>query len=121
MIASERYRDGVLVCVTVWCEGCGHSHTFPVHLDYYKGSTLYPEGKHRPMWAYNGVAAKPTFTPSLRQYYTHPETKAERTTCHIIITDGMVQFCSDCPHQYAGQARPLVDIPEGYGLPYEAK
>lgn len=60
---------------------------------------------------------KITFSPSLRSYYTHPETKAEITTCHLHVENGKIKFCGDCPHDHNNKTVDLPDFPEGYGLP----
>lgn len=54
---------------------------------------------------------------TLRCYYTHPETRAEVTTCHLHIKNGKIEFCGDCPHDRNGQTVDLPDFPEGYSLP----
>lgn len=119
MIASVRYKDHKPVVVYVWCQGCKHCHGFPVSKVYYEGSSIYGPNHHKPIWTFNGNAEKPSFSPSLREFYTHPETKKEITTCHSIITDGRIQFCSDCEHELKGQTLPLEEIPNGYGLPFD--
>lgn len=73
-----------------WCEGCGHIHHVPAE-----------------RWSFNGNVDSPTISPSVRHFYTHPETKAEKTVCHYFIRDGVMQFCSDSPHKLAGQNAPL--------------
>ena len=103
-----------------WCQGCEDTHEVGVG-----------EGSG-PRWGYNGNPDKPTFTPSVLvttgHYCTprpgfegcwctyaaeHPEEtdipKCQR--CHTFITDGMVQFLSDCTHALAGQTLPLPELP----------
>ena len=48
MIIAPRYRDGVLVVCYIYCNGCHRAHGFPIHLNYYQGSTLY-ENCHKPI------------------------------------------------------------------------
>lgn len=100
MILKEHRVDDQVKGVTIWCQGCERGHYWPV-----------------PRWTYNGNPDKPTMTPSLRLFYVHPETKVERTICHIVVTDGMVHFCPDSDHQFKGQTLPLQQIPDGYGCP----
>lgn len=69
----------------VWCQGCEHGHGFTEK------------------WKYNGSAEKPTFTPSHVQ-------NGKNGNCHILITDGMIEFLSDCAHKFAGQTLPLEDF-----------
>ena len=66
---------------------------------------------------------RPTFTPSLLVRGTVPLTSEQITAydrgeglptpvpyvCHSFITDGRIQFLSDCTHALAGQT---VDLPE---------
>lgn len=80
-----------------------------------------------PRWGWNGNVDKPTLTPSvLVRYhrYTPPadtlemadkirsgEVKQTRieVVCHSFVTDGRIQFLSDCTHKLAGQT---VDLPD---------
>jgi hypothetical protein len=74
-----------------YCPGCKCCHAF--------GHT----------WNFNGDLERPTFTPSLLVFYTHPETKQRVSICHSFVTDGRIQFLGDCEHTLAGQT---VDIPD---------
>jgi len=67
-------------------------------------------------WHFNGDVNNPTFTPSINErtgYYVDPElypkTKEYSYQCHFFITNGKIQFCSDCSHGLTGQT---VDLPE---------
>lgn len=98
-----------------WCPGCEGMHVI----------------EHGPGgWTWNGDGDKPTFRPSVLAtsgHYLHGETpgncycdfaerhpeaaadcrwKCER--CHSYVTDGRIQFLSDCNHKLAGQT---VDLP----------
>jgi len=68
------------------CPGCGHSHPFDQR------------------WTWNGSMESPTFTPSLLVFKDFPELR-----CHSFVTDGKIQFLSDCHHSMAGQT---VEIPD---------
>lgn len=46
---------------------------------------------------------KPTFTPSLMANKDTP------FQCHIVLTNGILNFCADCCHELKGQAVPMVD------------
>lgn len=82
-------------------------------------------------WTFNGDMEKPTFTPSmlyrsghyLSEHKTgdkcwctynqeHPDNpvKFGCTICHSFVTDGKIQFLSDCTHEFAGQTVNLEDI-----------
>ena len=68
------------------CPGCGRDHPFVV-----------------PRWSWNGSLDKPTFSPSLIVDRGTPR------QCHVIVTDGKIQFCSDCFHSLAGK---IVEMPD---------
>lgn len=76
------------------CPGCKRSHLFEVDC-----------ASHG--WTWNGSMDRPTFTPSL---LCNANTSDLR--CHSFVTDGKIQFLSDCHHELAGQT---VDIPDWEG------
>lgn len=100
------YREETWQELYFWCPGCKCCHSFRVG-----------DVKDRPVWKFNGNLDLPTFSPSLRVYTTHPETKVDRTLCHLNLTDGKLIFHGDSPHELKGQTVDLPDIPENYGLP----
>ena len=83
-----------------------------------------------PRWGWNGDADKPTFTPSVlvtgRDLTPkgeadfeawcaagHPDRKgvpfeSADVRCHTFVTDGRIQYLSDCTHHLAGQT---IDLP----------
>ncbi len=67
-----------------WCPGCRETHTFVVA----KGE-----------WSFNGDMDKPTFRPSLKY-----------DDCHLVLKDGIIQFCHDCEHPYRDKDVPLVEF-----------
>lgn len=91
------------------CPGCEMAHQV-----YVTGPTT---------WAWNGSYEKPTFTPSIlvtgvkplteEQYATYLETQVlpepEPLRCHSFVTDGRIQFLSDCTHKLANST---VDLPD---------
>jgi hypothetical protein len=76
-------------------------------------------------WQYNGNPDSPTITPSILVRTGHyvPEHKGscwcefnkkedsgfKCGVCHSFVTDGKIQFLSDCTHELAGQT---VELPE---------
>ncbi len=89
-----------------YCPGCDHAHT--IHTS--------PGG-----WGFNGNLEQPTFTPSvLVTHAAKPDASEEfkewRTArvCHSFVTDGRIQFLSDCTHALAGQTLDLPDFPKAY-------
>lgn len=97
-----------------WCPGCDGPHV--IH---------HGEGAG-PRWSWNGDVGKPTFSPSVLLQWdqwvpaaTSPEMMEkirsgeivqtrEHHVCHSFVTDGRIQFLSDCTHHLAGQT---VEIP----------
>lgn len=93
-----------------FCPGCNEMHQVWVK-----------EGPE-PRWTWNENVNKPTFTPSLLITGTVPMTQEEQNNwftnkvlpvpvpfvCHSFITDGRIEFLSDCTHSLANQT---VDIP----------
>jgi hypothetical protein len=98
-----------------YCPGCKGFHTI-----YVNGGTY--------TWGWNGSKEKPTFTPSIliRTGCHAPQFNSNQHcwctyelrigkkspfkcgTCHSFVTDGKIQFLSDCSHELAGQT---VDLP----------
>jgi hypothetical protein len=97
------------------CPGCGAPHRI-----------MHGPGAG-PRWKWNGSAEKPTFTPSILVQWDQwepPVTTAEirekiasgeivqipvKKVCHSFVTDGRIQFLSDCTHALAGKT---VDLPD---------
>lgn len=85
------------------CPGCREWHVVNV------------DSPERPRWGWNGSVDKPTFTPSILvrtgravdPNWQHEDGDPPEV-CHSFVTDGRIQFLSDCTHALAGQA---VDIP----------
>lgn len=84
-----------------------------------------------PRWGWNNDVNKPTFTPSiLVKYDTLSEASRAKQdvfykahgryptneelpydlhhVCHSFVTDGRIQYLSDCTHAFAGQT---IDLP----------
>lgn len=120
----RRWAGDDKVGLHYWCQGCEQMHSVVV------------EGPGA--WGFNGDLERPTFTPSVMLRSGHYAStwqagmgcwcsyKAEHpddpdpfdcVVCHTFITDGMVQFLSDCTHQFAGQTLPLPDLPEQHRDP----
>lgn len=107
-------NDG-LIGWSHWCPGCGHAHIFNVE----QPTRAYPEFNivGGVKWTFNGDMERPTFGPSMHISYggfTSPEGKQipRKTSCHYYLSNGALQFLSDCEHALAGQTVPLPDFPE---------
>ena len=89
------------------------------------------EGMHLLLtsWSFNGDLERPSFTPSFRhsflqtvkangewtgEWVRDAEGKMVPGVCHYILTDGVLNYCSDCTHALAGKAVPLPPLPEEY-------
>lgn len=74
-----------------WCPGCEE-----VHVMYTETGAI--------LWTFNGHLEKPTFTPSLLN--TRPGTPYR---CHVVVTNGVLDYCGDCSHALAGKSIPMVE------------
>lgn len=79
-------EDGEIGLYMFWCPGCRENHA-------------YTKGR----WEFNGDYVKPTFSPSL----LYPD---RRVRCHLFVTDGRIQYLSDCGHELAGQTIEMEDV-----------
>ncbi|AXF41528.1 hypothetical protein SHAb15599_00176 [Acinetobacter phage SH-Ab 15599] len=75
------------------CPGCDRLHP------YHTNPARYPI-----TWNFNGDIDKPTFTPSLMV------NQGDSNQCHLFMTDGKIQFLSDCHHSLAGQTVDMVEL-----------
>ncbi len=100
-----------------WCAGCDMPHRVGVG-----------DGDG-PRWAWNGDVERPTFSPSVLVTWTTavpPATTPEISeqirrgeivqqrvpqACHSFVTDGHIQYLSDCTHSMAGQEIELANWP----------
>lgn len=90
------------------CPGCKCRHFINDSL------TEIPDLPSGQIWQFNGDFERPTVRASVltRQYRFNPATgrhDLEVNRCHSFITDGMIQFLSDCQHELAGQTVELPD------------
>ena len=90
LVSSVMYESNGIYFIG--CEGCKMLH--PIHVG----------DQHKVKWSFNGNLEKPTFSPSLLVYGDGNQTK-----CHSFITDGKIQFLSDCRHYLAGKTVDLKD------------
>jgi hypothetical protein len=77
------------------CPGCKYGHAVAVN-----GRTM-PDSEGRPVsWTWNGNYEKPTFTPSL---LINKNGDGGYPRCHLLVTDGRLNFLTDSTHQLAGK------------------
>lgn len=110
-----RSTDNMLYGHTIYCPGCKTTHTLTTNPDY---AAEQPAG---PCWTFNNNLENPTFRASLlvrTGKFADPnwngdpdlEDSFTSTVCHSFITDGNIQFLSDCTHELAGQTVPLPEL-----------
>lgn len=95
MAKVHPYKDGAedIAIYVFFCPGCKYDHPFRIK----------PQDG-MPAWSFNNDVNKPTFSPSLLVFKDNPEKR-----CHLIMTDGMIQYCSDSFHELAGKT---IECPE---------
>ena len=98
-----------------YCQGCRNYH-----------SVSHGAGTG-PRWTWNGKLDLPTLQPSIlvrccreltdvefdeyQRSGNLPADAAEKIVCHSFVTDGQIQYLSDCSHALAGQTIPLQEDP----------
>ena len=97
--------------------------------DFYSHYCPGCEGMHNihDSWVFNGNVDCPTFTPSvsvggMTACMSNSGFKIvgkfvgarEKGKCHYFLTNGQLQFLSDCTHRLAGKTVPLPDLPPIY-------
>ena len=88
VISKFNDQNGNHVGYMFWCEGC----------DGYHGVwTEHPNPVTGAKWSFNEDEVKPTFRPSLMIQ------EEEGRMCHSFVTDGKIEYLSDCTHSYAGE------------------
>lgn len=102
-----------------FCPGCGYQHMYwTMHTEHYKG----------PVWQFNGDVNNPSFHASLLNYsgvfvdpkWPHRKEPGDTTDyskppwstrCHLYVTNGKINYCGDCTHEYNGrQGVEMVDV-----------
>jgi hypothetical protein len=79
--------DGKPGGVIIYCPGCKQYHVFDSR------------------WEFNGDFEKPTFKPSMLVNERWPQKR-----CHSFVTDGKIQFLSDCFHDLKNKTVDLEEI-----------
>jgi hypothetical protein len=97
-------EGGPTLMYIFWCPACEKPHP-------YRTARAETEGPNYPVWGFNGDREKPTFTPSLLVHPTppNPDGSVYQVRCHLFLTDGKIQYCSDSQHRLAGQT---VECPD---------
>lgn len=97
VIDGEYMYDALMFC----CPGCGGSglHMLPVN------SAV----TSRPKWTWNGDLEKPTLEPSILTKWGPPDNVR---ICHSYLREGVLEFLTDCTHEFAGKHVPLPPLPD---------
>lgn len=82
--------------ISFWCVGCRQPHAMPI-------VRARPAPARR--WFFDGNMQAPTIEPSLRVM----KMDGVSTDCHVVITAGMLNYCADSVHRFAGHSVPMVD------------
>ena len=81
-----------------YCPGCNSVH-------FITDKMTAPEAIANGPWAFNNDFERPKVTPSILLSRNNGN-----YVCHSFITDGKIQFLSDCTHHLKGQTVDLNDI-----------
>jgi hypothetical protein len=106
VVAREVNNDGrIYTQHYYWCPGCDTLHAVAIN----PGKNGNGAG-----WTFTGTLEKPTYTPSELTTWTYGEgeTKKEHR-CHTFITDGVIDFLSDCTHELRGKV-PMIPLPDWF-------
>lgn len=98
------------------CPACNRVHSFRTYAsEEYKREYKEGTGRTLPLWEFNGNEQSPSFMPSLRIQSSRPskddpEKMEPYTVCHLVLTDGRINYCGDFQSPYANRSVPLPDL-----------
>jgi len=113
---SDGSPDGIMYLF--WCPACKTLHSYICER---------PKGRS-PNWTFNGDENNPTFLnslliscPTVKKSFDYnngnpkyPQDYDDNMICHLFIKNGRIEYCTDCPHEFAGKVVDLSDIPLEY-------
>ena len=85
-----------------YCPACVDWHVYAVEQPFANGAT----------WTFDGNMEKPTFHPSMK--ITTGFSKEETRICHYFLRNGILDYCNDSTHSFAGKKVDLPNFPEGF-------
>jgi hypothetical protein len=90
----------------IYCPGCKGYHSLRIRMPSNPTQQEIDDQKanRQGLWTFNNDVEKPTFRASLLVGSNIPSMR-----CHSFITDGNIQYLSDCYHQLKNQT---VELPE---------
>jgi hypothetical protein len=87
-----------------YCPGCKQEH-------FIFDNETNPEASRGYCWQFNKDFENPTIKPSvLVQRQGHNGNHNTLNRCHSFITDGKIEFLSDCTHELAGKTVELPNV-----------
>jgi len=63
--------------------------------------------EHTGNWSWNGDTEKPTLRPSI---LTTSKQGDINHICHSFVNDGIIEFLSDCTHEFVNTKRELLEV-----------
>lgn len=89
-VVSPLYKGDELQGYMIFCPACELGHLFDNR------------------WVLSGTLEKPTFKPSM---LINKDLKSKhRPLCHSFVTDGNIEYLSDCTHDMAGKTVALKPL-----------
>lgn len=86
--------------ISFHCPGCGYGHGIPITAENPKSSSRG--------WLWNRSFESPTIFPSIAINASGKDTSVPK--CHLFISEGKIQFLSDCTHHLAGKTIGMEDV-----------
>lgn len=80
-----------------WCPACQCGHGV---------WTTSPNGKTGARWKFDGNFESPTISPSLLIHHG----KDGKEICHVVVSCGVINYCSDCTHAFASKSIPMEEF-----------
>lgn len=91
----------------VTCDPSEATHLLLLMYGHFKEQAIRIRGDH-PVWNWNGDVENPTLSPSILTTCQLPN---KPLRCHCFVRNGMIEYLSDCNHEFASQTLPLREHP----------
>lgn len=88
--------------LSFWCPGCNSPHAIRFI------NAPPPPPKEPVIWCYDGNPITPTIAPSLRVFAID----GKESACHVVITNGILNYQADCKHALAGKSVAMQHFPK---------
>ena len=99
MIIDEQKHENGIITWRFYCPACGHAHLF-----------------FSDRWHFNYDYTKPTFNPSLLNFYPEEYQKhlnLPNYRCHLFVTNGEIHYQEDCSHNMKGLIISMIELKSG--------